>query len=74
MIFAEGLHLEICPSCNIQTGIFSDITCLSLPKLLDSGVSISLNNDGRATNGVSLSSKYQLVSDAFGGPTADGTN
>ena len=66
MIFAEGLHLEICPSCNIQTGIFSDITRHSLPKLLESGVNIGLNTDGRATNGASLSSEYQLVSDAFG--------
>jgi len=65
-IVAEGLHLEICPSCNIQTGIFSDITRHSLPRLLDSGVNISLNTDGRATNGASLSSEYQLVSDAFG--------
>ena len=66
MIFAEGLHLEICPSCNIQTGIFSEIPRHSLPKLLDSGVNISLNTDGRATNGASLSSEYQVVSDAFG--------
>ena len=65
-IVAEGLHLEICPSCNIQTGIFSEITRHSLPKLLDSGVNISLNTDGRATNGASLSSEYQVVSDAFG--------
>lgn len=65
-IVAEGLHLEICPSCNIQTGIFSEITRHSLPKLLDIGVNISLNTDGRATNGASLSSEYQVVSDAFG--------
>ena len=65
-IVAEVLHLEICPSCNIQTGIFSEITRHSLPKLLDIGVNISLNTDGRATNGASLSSEYQVVSDAFG--------
>lgn len=65
-LISDRLHLEVCPSCNIQTGIFPEIGRHSLAQLSDSGVSVSLNTDGRATTEVSLSSEYQLVSDTFG--------
>ena len=62
----DRLHLEVCPSCNIQTGIYPDISKHSLGQLRYAGVRISLNTDARATTNVSLSDEYSRVSQAFG--------
>ena len=61
-----GTHLEVCPTCNIQTGIFPTIFQHSLAPLRAAGVDLGLNTDARATTNVSLSDEYKKVSEAFG--------
>lgn len=65
-LVSNGIHLEVCPTCNIQTGIFPDLAQHSLAALRSSGVLLSLNTDARATTGVSLSEEYANVSRVFG--------
>lgn len=60
-----GIHLEICPTCNVQTGIFPDIIQHSLAPLREAGVNLGLNTDARATTNVSLCDEYTKVSAAF---------
>lgn len=60
------IHLEVCPTSNLQTNIFSSMQQHSLATLYQQGVSISLSTDARMITPVTLSSEYQQVTAAFG--------
>ena len=60
------IHLEVCPTSNLQTNIFSSMKHHSLAALYQQGVSISLSTDARMITPVTLSSEYQQVVTAFG--------
>ena len=64
-LIQEGIHLEICPTSNIQVDVFDAMENHSVDKLLKRGVSLSVNTDGRAVSGTSLSEEYQKISTAF---------
>lgn len=60
------IHLEVCPSSNLQTGIFAKMTRHSIDQLYRAGVSLSINTDGRGLTQTTLSREYALVVMAFG--------
>ncbi|KZK79036.1 Adenine deaminase [Pseudovibrio sp. Ad13] len=62
----DGIHLEVCPSCNVQTDIFSQLKDHSLNQLKDAGVTLSLNTDARTTTNLSLTQEYERVQEALG--------
>ncbi|MFM8806656.1 MAG: adenosine deaminase [Sphingomonadales bacterium] len=66
----ERIHLEVCPTSNLQTNIFSSMQAHSLGELYQQGMSMSISTDARMITPVTLSSEYQRVAEAFGwGPT-----
>jgi len=66
----ERIHLEVCPTSNVQTNIFSSLKAHSLHTLYQQGVSLSISTDARMITPVTLSSEYHHLSEAFGwGPT-----
>jgi adenosine deaminase len=62
----NDIHLEICATCNIQTNIFDKYYEHPVNYLYDSGVSLSINTDGRTLANVSLSKEYSNLINAFG--------
>jgi adenosine deaminase len=62
---ANDIHLEICPTCNIQTNIFSQYKNHPINFLYNSGVSLSVNTDGRTLANVSLSEEYKNLINTF---------
>lgn len=62
----ERIHLEVCPTSNLQTNIFSSLTAHSLRALYQQGVSVSVSTDARMITPVTLSSEYHHLSEAFG--------
>lgn len=60
------IHLEVCPTSNLQTNIFSSIKAHSLNALRQQGVSLSISTDARMITPVTLSSEYRQLSAAFG--------
>ena len=62
---ANDIHLEICPSCNIQTNIFNQYKNHPINFLYNSGVSLSVNTDGRTLTNVSLSEEYKNLINTF---------
>jgi adenosine deaminase len=58
-------HLEVCVTSNLQTGIYSHVTDHPLNELLRSGISLSLNTDGRGLTQTSLSEEFATVQRAF---------
>jgi adenosine deaminase len=61
----SGTHLEVCVSSNLQTGIYPHATDHPLNDLLRSGISLSLNTDGRGLTQTSLSEEFDIAQQAF---------
>ena len=62
---ANDIHLEICPTCNIQTNIFNQYKNHPINFLYNSGVSLGVNTDGRTLANVSLSEEYKNLINTF---------
>ena len=62
----NNIHLEVCPTSNVQTNIFKEIRNHNITELYDSGVSLSLNTDCRTISDVTLGSEYNLLQEVFG--------
>jgi adenosine deaminase len=61
----NNIHLEVCPTSNIKTGVFESIEKHSAPKIFESGVSMSINTDGRTISDVTLTEEYELMNKVF---------
>ena len=61
----NNIHLEVCPTSNIQTNVFDKIEDHSVNKIYHSGVSMSINTDARTITPVTLTSEYTLLEKIF---------
>ncbi|MEO6119718.1 MAG: adenosine deaminase [Terriglobales bacterium] len=61
-----GIHLEVCPSSNVQTNMYDGYADHPVRDLPDSGVSFNINTDSRTVNNLTLTDEYQRLHDAFG--------
>lgn len=52
------IHLEICPTSNVRTGIFDSVQYHHADIIYQKGVPMSLNTDGRSLSDVSLTDEY----------------
>ncbi|SMB97577.1 adenosine deaminase [Deinococcus hopiensis] len=59
------VHLEVCPSCNVQIGIFGSLAAHPVDPLYRAGVSVGINTDTRTLTPTTLSAEYARLSAAF---------
>lgn len=52
------IPLEVCPTSNLHTGMYSDAASHPLRSLFDAGFRITLNTDNRLMSGITLTSEY----------------
>lgn len=62
----NNIHLEVCPTSNIQTDVFDRIENHSADKMYQSGVSMSINTDNRTVSNVTLEEEYHVMRSHFG--------
>ena len=65
-----GIHLEVCPSCNVQ--LVESIDSWRdhpLDRLRTAGVSVNINTDTRAMMAITLTEQYALAREHFGWTT-----
>ena len=62
---AHSIHLEVCPTSNVQTNVVDTIRDHPIDRIYRHGVSMSLNTDCRTISDVNLSGEYQLVESVF---------
>lgn len=60
------IHLEVCPTSNIQTDVFAQYSDHPIDLLYRSGVSVGINTDARALTNVSLTDEYLKLHNTFG--------
>jgi adenosine deaminase len=63
---ANGIHLEVCPSSNVQTRAVRSYAEHPVDKLLRSGVSLGINTDTRTITNITLNEEYALLREHFG--------
>ncbi len=59
------IHLEICPTCNIQIDVFKEYSDHPINFLYDSGVSVGVNTDARSLVNISLTDEYVKLANVF---------
>lgn len=67
----NNIHLEICPSCNVQIGLFENYKNHPVDELYKAGVSLSISTDSPTITDISLSGEYEKLQSTFGWSIAD---
>lgn len=62
----ENIHLEVCPTSNIQTNVYAQITDHPADHIYRAGISMSINTDGRTLADTTLTKEYQKLEQVFG--------
>jgi len=60
------IHLEICPSCNVQINIYNEYKDHPVDKLKKAGVSLNINTDCRTIVNINLNREYDKLQETFG--------
>ena len=61
----ENIHLEVCPTSNVQTNVVDKIKNHPVDKIYKSGVSMSINTDARTISNVDLRQEYETLEKYF---------
>ena len=62
----RDIHLEICPSCNVQIDVFDTMADHPIKRLYDQGISVGINTDGRTISDIDLTGEYERLAETFG--------
>jgi adenosine deaminase len=60
-VVAQGVPLEVCPVSNVALGVYSDLTSVPLPVLLEAGATVALGADDPLLFGSRLASQYTTM-------------
>ncbi|MGB2910676.1 MAG: hypothetical protein WBB55_08865 [Anaerolineales bacterium] len=62
----HNIHLEVCPTCNVQTDVCQTYSDHPISDIYDAGLSISVNTDTRAITNITLTQEYEKLHRTFG--------
>lgn len=65
-LWKQQIHLEICPTSNIQTNTFDTYADHPIDKLYRAGLSVGVNTDARTISNMTLSQEYEKLHQTFG--------
>ena len=65
-LLKNDIHLEICPTCNIQTNVFEKYSDHPINELYKKGISLGINTDARTLTNISLTKEYSKLQKIFG--------
>jgi adenosine deaminase len=65
-LLERGIHLELCPTSNIQVNVFKRLQDHPVDVLFKKGLSLSINTDGRTLSDTTLQKEYRKLESAFG--------
>lgn len=60
------VHLEVCPTCNVQIGLFDGLAAHPVDRLHRAGLSVGVNTDTRTLTDTTLSREYARLVETFG--------
>ena len=62
----EQIHLEACPTCNVQTDCYDTYADHPIDRLYRAGISIGVNTDTRTISDITLNEEYEKLHQTFG--------
>lgn len=65
-VIDNKIVLEVCPTSNINTNVFSSYKEHNIKKLYDLGVKVTVNTDNRTVSNITLTGEYIKLAEAFG--------
>ena len=65
------IHLEVCPTCNVQIDIYDAYADHPIDRLVRAGVSVGVNTDTRTMTHVTLGQEYTRLHQTFGWQAQD---
>ena len=63
---ARGVTLDVCPSSNVQAGMYARLADHPLPRLVRAGAPVTLSTDDRTVTGLTLVDEYRNAVDVLG--------
>ena len=67
----HNIHLEICPSCNVQIGLYNTYADHPIDQLYKAGISLSVSTDAPTIVDINLTKEYEKMQQTFGWAPAD---
>jgi adenosine deaminase len=67
----NNIHLEICPTCNVQINIYDTYQQHPVDELYRAGVSLGINTDTRTITNTTLNREYEKLQEVFGWTVQD---
>lgn len=61
----DQIPLELCPTSNMNTKVFDNITRYPIMGFLDEGIKVTINTDNMTVSNTTLRKEFQLVADTF---------
>ncbi|MEP7141635.1 MAG: adenosine deaminase [Ferruginibacter sp.] len=65
------IHLEICPSCNVQINLYETYRDHPVDRLYRAGISLSINTDAPTIVDITLTKEYEKLQEVFGWTITD---
>ena len=65
-LIRERIHLEVCPTSNLQTGIKQEFAEHAVDELYRAGVPLSISTDTRTITNITLTEEYRNLEQHFG--------
>ncbi len=62
----QNIHLEVCPSCNVQINIYNTHADHPIDRLYKAGISVGVNTDARTIVNTTLTQEYENLHQVFG--------
>lgn len=66
LVASRGIPLEVCPVSNVSLGVYSDLSSVPLPTLLEAGATVALGADDPLLFGSRLTGQYATMRAAHG--------
>lgn len=70
-LIRERIHLEFCPTCNVQLDVVPNYRLHPIDGLYRRGMQLSVNTDNRSLTGIDLTGEYEKLTRYFGWEKAD---
>ena len=68
---ATGIHLEVCPTSNVQTDVVPAYNDHPVDRLYRQGLSLGISTDTRTVTDVTLTTEYERLHETFGWGAAE---
>ncbi len=61
-----AIPLELCPTSNLQTAVFSDISEYPIKLFMEKGICVTVNSDNRSVSATTAQKELELICRSFG--------